>query len=51
MALRRFLAALAKAGHRATLTVVPGGATTLISPRTDQGRVTLQEALRVAGGG
>jgi acetyl esterase/lipase len=48
---RRFLAALTGAGHRATLTVVPGGdALTLISPRTDQGRVTVREALRVAGG-
>jgi acetyl esterase/lipase len=47
---RRFLAALVAAGQRATLTVVPGDALTLISPRTDQGRVTLQETLRVAGG-
>jgi acetyl esterase/lipase len=49
---RRFLAALHAAGYRATLTVVAGGnPLTLISPRTDQGRATLQEALRVARGG
>jgi acetyl esterase/lipase len=48
---RRFLAALTAAGHRASLTVVPGGdPLTLISPRTDQGRSTVREALRVARG-
>lgn len=48
---RRFLAALQGAGHRATLTVVAGGdPLTLISPRTDQGRVTLRAALALARG-
>jgi acetyl esterase/lipase len=48
---RRFLAALRRARHRATLTVVAGGdPLTLISPRTDQGRATLQATLRVAAG-
>lgn len=48
---RRFLAALRAAGHHATLTVVAGGdPLTLISPRTDQGRATLRETLRVADG-
>jgi acetyl esterase/lipase len=49
---RRFLAALRAAGHHATLTVAAGGdPLTLISPRTDQGRATLQQTLRVAAGG
>jgi acetyl esterase/lipase len=47
---RRFLSALAAAGHRAKLTVVPGAdPLTLISPRTDQGRTTIAETLQAAG--
>jgi acetyl esterase/lipase len=48
---RRFLTALRHAGHHAALETVPGDdPLTLISPRTDQGRATLQATLRVARG-
>jgi acetyl esterase/lipase len=48
---RRFLAALRRAGYRATLRVADGGDhRTVIAPRTPAGRLTVEEALAAATG-
>jgi acetyl esterase/lipase len=45
---QRFLAALGRAGQPASLRVVDGDPLLLISPRTEQGQVTVAETLQVA---